>query len=127
MGAVLAREGQIIGEGWNRPISTNNPMAHAEIEALLNASQRDASYRLPGSTLYVTLEPCVMCAGAMVTARIRRLVFAARDLRFGAIRSKFQLADSDKLNHRVSIAEGLLGAEATELLAGFFHERRDRS
>ena len=127
VGAVLAREGQILGEGWNRPVSTNNPMAHAEIEALLNASQREANYRLPGSTLYVTLEPCVMCAGAIVTARIQRLVFAARDLRFGAIRSKFQLADSDKLNHRVSIAEGLLGTEATELLAGFFKERRDRA
>jgi len=126
VGAVLVNSGEIAGEGWNRPISSNDPTAHAEIEAMRVAALKLGNYRLPGAVLYVTLEPCVMCAGAMVNARIERLVFAARDLRFGGVRSKFQLADSDRLNHRVRVAEGLLAAEAAELLAGFFKERRDR-
>ena len=126
MGAVLVCSGGIAGDGWNRPISSNDPTAHAEIEAMRVAALKLGNYRLPGAVLYVTLEPCVMCAGAMVNARIERLVFAARDLRFGGIRSKFQLADSDRLNHRVRVAEGLFAAEAAELLAGFFKERRDR-
>lgn len=123
-GAVLVREDNVIGEGWNQPISSRDPSSHAEIEAIRQAASRVQNYRLAGTTLYVTMEPCVMCAGAIVLARIKRLVFGARDIRFGAVRSKFQLADSDLLNHRVRVEEGLLAAEAAELLGGFFRERR---
>ncbi|MBV9157942.1 MAG: tRNA adenosine(34) deaminase TadA [Acidobacteriaceae bacterium] len=124
VGAVVVYEGGVVGEGWNRPISSSDPVAHAEIEAIRDAASRLRNYRLPGTTLYVTLEPCVMCAGAMVAARIQRLVFATRDIRFGAVRSKFRLADSELLNHCVEVQEGLLAAEAAELLGGFFREKR---
>lgn len=117
-------QGSIVGEGANRPISSGDPTWHAEMEALREAAARLENYRLPGATLYVTLEPCVMCAGAIVAARIERLVFAARDIRFGAVRSKFRLADSDLLNHRARVEEGLFAAEAADLLANFFRERR---
>ncbi|HEX4165412.1 MAG TPA: tRNA adenosine(34) deaminase TadA [Bryobacteraceae bacterium] len=126
VGAVLVRDGQVLGEGWNHPISSNDPSSHAEIEALRQAAQRNQNYRLPGSTLYVTLEPCVMCAGAIVLARVKRVVFAARDIRFGALRSKFRLADSALLNHQAMVEEGLLAAEAGELVLNFFGERRLR-
>lgn len=124
VGAVLVENGIIIGTGWNRPASTADPTSHAEIEAIRAAALRTRNYRLGGATLYVNLEPCVMCAGAIVTARIARLVFAARDLRFGGVRSKFRLADSDLLNHRVKVEEGLLAAESAELLGNFFRQRR---
>lgn len=124
VGAVLTRNGQILGEGFNCPISKADPTAHAEIIALRKASGVASNYRLPGSTLYVTLEPCVMCVGALVLARVERLVFAARDLRFGAVRSKFRLGDSDLLNHRMQIEEGILAAEAATLLARFFAAKR---
>ena len=124
VGAVLVINDEIRGEGFNSPIASTDPTAHAEIIALRAAAQNERNYRLAGSTLYVTLEPCVMCAGAIVAARVERLVFAARDIRFGGIRSLFQLADSDLLNHRVRIEEGLLAAEAGELLADFFRKRR---
>lgn len=124
VGAVVVCQGEIAGEGWNRPISACDPTAHAEIAALQEAARTLRNYRLPGATLYVTLEPCVMCAGAIVIARIERLVFGARDLRFGAARSKFTLADSDLLNHRVQIEEGVLASEAVDLLARFFRGRR---
>jgi tRNA(adenine34) deaminase len=124
VGAVVVRAGEIVGQGRNRPIAACDPTSHAELEALRQASWRVKNYRLPGSTMYVTLEPCVMCAGAIVLARLERLVFAARDLRFGAVRSKFSLADSDLLNHRVRVDEGLLSAEAGELLKRFFEVRR---
>jgi tRNA(adenine34) deaminase len=125
VGALLVRGEIVMGEGWNQPIATSDPTAHAEIVALRQATGRAKNYRLPGATLYVTLEPCAMCAGAIVSARIERLVFAARDLRFGAVRSKFRLADSDLLNHRVAVEEGLLAADATEMLSRFFNRRRD--
>ena len=124
VGAVLVYEGNVLGEGCNRPISSGDPTAHAEIEALRQAASHLENYRLPGTTLYVTVEPCVMCAGAVVLARVARLVFGTRDLRFGAVRSKFRLADSELLNHRVRVEEGLLAPEAAELLAKFFRERR---
>lgn len=126
VGAVLMREGIVVGQGWNRPIRSVDPTCHAEIQALRQAALRLENYRLTRSTLYVTLEPCVMCVGAMVLARIERLVFAARDIRFGAVRSKFRLADSELLNHRVQVEEGLLAPEAAGLLADFFRHRRAR-
>jgi len=124
VGAVVVSGGEIVGRGSNSPIERNDPTAHAEILALREAAGRIGNYRLEGATLYCTLEPCVMCAGALVTARIARLVFGARDLRFGGVRSKFQIADSDLLNHRTEIVEGVLAAECVELLRGFFGERR---
>jgi tRNA(adenine34) deaminase len=124
VGAVLVGEGRVLGEGWNRPVSTSDPTSHAEVEALRQAAKAVNNYRLPGSTLYVTLEPCVMCAGAIVIARVGRLVFAARDIRFGAVRSKFRLVDSEMLGHRVKIEEGLLGVDAAQLLTKFFQSRR---
>lgn len=124
VGAVLVINRTIAGEGWNCPIASNDPTAHAEIQALRSAAGQRRNYRLPGSTLYVTLEPCVMCAGAIVAARVERLVFAARDMRFGAVRSVFRLADSELQNHRVHIEEGLHVVEATKLMLDFFQSRR---
>jgi tRNA(adenine34) deaminase len=124
VGAVLVLGGAAAGEGWNRPIAANDPTAHAEIEAIRMAAGALRNYRLPGSTLYVTLEPCAMCAGALVNARVERLVFAARDIRFGALRSVFRLADSELLNHRVQVEEGLFAAEAAEMLKRFFERKR---
>jgi len=125
VGAVVVIAGRIVGRGCNSPIARADPTAHAEILALREAAAAVGNYRLSGATLYVTLEPCVMCAGAMVNARIRRLVFGTRDLRFGGVRSKFRVADSELLNHRVEIVEGPLAAECTELLRKFFEERRE--
>ena len=124
VGALLVVSGTVLGSGYNSPIFQRDPTAHAEMAALREAARAAGNYRLDGSTLYVTLEPCVMCAGAIVHARVRRLVFGARDLRFGGVRSKFRLADSDLLNHQVEIDEGLLAAEATALLQEFFRDRR---
>lgn len=124
VGAVVERDGAIIGRGWNSPIARHDPTAHAEILALRAAAESIGNYRLEGATLYCTLEPCVMCAGALVASRVARLVFGARDLRFGGVRSKFQVADSDVLNHRVEIVEGVLGAECVDLLREFFEARR---
>ncbi|MBX9602356.1 MAG: tRNA adenosine(34) deaminase TadA [Bryobacteraceae bacterium] len=124
VGAVVARGGEVIGQGWNRPIGRNDPTAHAEILAIRQAAEKLGNYRLEGCTLYVTMEPCVMCAGAMVQARVGRLVFGARDIRFGGVRSKFQIADSELLNHRVEVVEGVLAAECTEQLRRFFAARR---
>ena len=124
VGAVVGRSGAIIGRGCNSPIARNDPTAHAEILALREAAEHIGNYRLEGATLYCTLEPCVMCAGALVAARVERLIFGARDLRFGGVRSKFQVADSDLLNHRVQVIEGVLAAECVELLREFFEARR---
>src|SRR5579864_1143041 len=120
VGAVVALSGEILGRGWNAPIARNDPTAHAEILALREAAARLGNYRLEHATLYCTLEPCVMCAGALVSARVERLVFGARDLRFGGVRSKFRIADSEVLNHRVEIIEGVMGAECAELMQRFF-------
>ncbi len=124
VGAVVVIGGRVAGRGWNSPVSRNDPTAHAEVLALREAAAAAGNYRLPEATIYVTVEPCVMCAGALVAARVRRLVFGARDLRFGGVRSKFRLADSDLLNHRLEITEGVLAAECTALLQGFFRRRR---
>jgi len=124
IGAIAVMQEKIIGSGRNSPVRLTDPTAHAEILAIREAAQSLANYRLGGVTLYVTLEPCAMCAGSLVASRIERLVFGARDLRFGAVRSKFALADSELLNHRVEIVEGVLAAECTELLQSFFSQRR---
>jgi tRNA(adenine34) deaminase len=124
VGAVVVSGESVIGRGFNCPISRNDPTAHAEILALREASAALGNYRLEGATLYVTLEPCVMCAGALVAARVRRLVFGSRDLRFGGVRSKFRVADSDLLNHRVEVVEGVLAADCLELLRAFFARKR---
>ncbi len=124
VGAVVVLDGEVRGRGFNSPIRLSDPTAHAEILALREAAREIRNYRLESATLYVTLEPCAMCAGALVAARVRRLVFGSRDLRFGAVRSKFRLADSDLLNHRVEIEEGILAAECLELVKSFFQQRR---
>jgi tRNA(adenine34) deaminase len=124
VGAIVVIEGQVAGRGANSPIAKNDPTAHAEILALREAAQAVGNYRLAEATLYVTLEPCVMCAGALVAARVKRLVFGTRDLRFGGVRSKFRIADSELLNHRVELVEGVLAAECVELLQNFFAARR---
>lgn len=121
---VVGPDGTRLGEGFNQPVAANDPTAHAEIVALRAAAKAAGNYRLPGATLYVTLEPCVMCAGALVHARIARLVFGGRDLRFGGVRSKFRVADSELLNHRVEVVEGVLGADCVALLESFFQRRR---
>lgn len=124
VGAVAAQGGEVIGTGANSPVSLGDPTAHAEILALREAAAACANYRLEDVTVYVTLEPCAMCAGALVNARVKRLIFGARDLRFGGVRSKFRIADSGLLNHRVEIVEGVLGAECSGLLQDFFRRRR---
>ena len=124
VGAVLVMEDECIGEGWNRPISAHDPTAHAEILALRAGATRLGNYRLPGATLYVTLEPCAMCAGAIILARIKRLVYAAADPRAGAAGSVFNILQSSQLNHRVELASGILEKEAATLLQTFFRERR---
>jgi tRNA(adenine34) deaminase len=124
VGAVVVMDGAIAGRGWNCPIERHDHTAHAEIIALREAAAAAGNYRLAGATLYCTLEPCVMCAGALVAARVERLVFGTRDLRFGGVRSKFRIADSGTLNHTVEIVEGVLAVECVELLRGFFEERR---
>ena len=124
VGAVVVAGGQIVGRGSNSPISRCDPTAHAEILALREAAQALGNYRLEEATLYVTLEPCVMCAGALVAARVKTLVFGSRDLRFGGVRSKFRVADAEILNHQVEIVEGVLAAECVEILQRFFEARR---
>ena len=124
VGAVVVMAGEVIGRGRNSPIERSDPTAHAEILALREACAAAGNYRLEGAILYTTLEPCVMCAGALVAARIAKVVFGARDLRFGGVRSKFRLADTEVLNHRLAIEEGVLGAECAELMLRFFAGRR---
>ena len=124
VGAVIVRGGALLAAAHNSPIASHDPTAHAEIKALRAACRDVGNYRLEGATIFVTLEPCAMCAGALVHARVARLVFGARDLRFGGAGSKFQVADSDLLNHRMEITEGVLGGECTTLLQRFFAARR---
>ena len=124
VGAVLVKDGSILSEGVNHPISGHDPTAHAEISALRSAATRLAQYRLLGTTLYVTLEPCPMCAGAMVHARVRRLVFGAHDPKTGAAGSVFDLVTSRSLNHRLEVTSGVLEEECGQLLREFFKARR---
>ena len=125
VGAVLVLGGEVIGEGWNRPIATSDPTAHAEVEALRAAARRLGNYRLPGSTLYVTLEPCAMCAGAIVHARVERVIYGARDPKAGACGSVFDLLPSDeRFNHRTDCQGGILAEDCGALLRAFFRVRR---
>jgi len=124
VGAVLMLDGGIVGEGWNRNITLNDPSAHAEIGALRDAGQRLGNHRFPGSTLYVTLEPCAMCAMALVHARVARVVYAAQDPKTGAAGSVFDTLTSDRHNHRVEVQGGLFADESATLLRDFFRSRR---
>jgi tRNA(adenine34) deaminase len=124
VGALIVRDGFVVAEGWNRPIRSNDPTAHAEIVALRAAGQALGTYRLTGTTLYVTLEPCAMCASAIVHARVQRLVFAAIDPRAGAAGSVFNIVQHPSLNHRVECTGGVLAEECGALLRGFFMARR---
>jgi len=124
VGAVVVADGEEIGSGWNAPISEKDPTAHAEIRALRTAAERLGNYRLPGTTLYVTLEPCAMCAGAIIQARVTRVVYAADDPRAGAAGSVFDVLTGGHLNHHPQCEAGLMAAEAGALLRGFFRQRR---
>lgn len=125
VGAVLVRDGEMIGEGWNRPITENDPTAHAEILALRDAGRRLRNYRLPGARLYVTLEPCPMCAGAIIQARVERVLFGAPDPKGGACGSVFDLLPSDaRFNHHTDCTGGLLAEACGDLLRSFFRPRR---
>ena len=124
VGAVIVKDNNIIGEGWNQPISSNDPTAHAEIQAIRIACQHQNNYRLPGTTLYISLEPCLMCAGAIVHSRIERVVFAATEPKTGAAGSCFDIFNDNKLNHRVQCEQGLLAAKSSQLLKHFFKARR---
>ena len=124
VGALVVREDSVLGEGWNRPIAAHDPTAHAEILALRDAAAQAGDYRLGGATLYVTLEPCPMCAAAMAHARIARLVFGAWDPRQGAAGSAFNLVTAPEMNHRIDSFGGVLSEECGALLRGFFAGRR---
>jgi len=125
VGALLVHEDHVIGEGWNCPIGQHDPTAHAEIMALRGAAARQHNYRLPDTTLYVTLEPCPMCAGAIVHARVARVVFGALDPKGGAAGSVFDLLPSDqRFNHRVTLTAGVMESECGDLLRDFFRARR---
>lgn len=125
IGACIVDEnGRLLAAASNRTITDNDPTAHAEILAIRAAAAKIGNYRLAGSTVYSTIEPCVMCAGALVNARVARLVFGARDERFGAVESRFRLCDSDLLNHRIEITPGILADECREMIQDFFRRRR---
>ena len=124
IGAIVVVDGQVRGCGFNSPIRLMDPTAHAEMLALREAASSIGNYRLEGATLYSTLEPCVMCAGALVAARVKRVVFGCRDLRFGGVRARFRLADSELLNHQAIVTEGVLAPECVTLLQRFFADRR---
>ena len=124
VGAVLVKNGEVIATGFNQPIGRHDPTAHAEIAALRAAAEALGNYRLPGCTLYVTLEPCVMCAGAMMHARLERVVFGAADPKTGACGSVLNLFAEEKLNHHTTVTQGVLAEECSSLLKTFFAERR---
>jgi tRNA(adenine34) deaminase len=124
VGAVLIFDNEVIGEGWNQPISSQDPTAHAEIIALRQAAKKIGNYRLLDTILYVTIEPCVMCVGAMIHARIKKLIYGADDPKTGAVKSVFQLLDSNEFNHKIEWQGGLLAEECSTLLQKFFKNKR---
>ena len=124
VGALLVRDGQVLGEAWNRPIGNCDPSAHAEINALRQAAKNEANYRLPGATLYVTIEPCTMCVGALVHARVARVVFGAREPKAGAVISQNNLFEHPSMNTNIVYAEGVLAEECSQVMSDFFAYRR---
>ncbi len=124
VGAVLVRDGQVISTGFNQPIGNSDPSAHAEMNAIRSAAQSASNYRLPGSTLYVTLEPCAMCAGAILHARVDRVVFGAVDPKTGAAGSVLDVFSEKRINHHTQVEGGVMGQECGQLLRDFFKERR---
>jgi tRNA(adenine34) deaminase len=124
VGAVVVRDGAILGEGFNQPIGAMDPTAHAEVLALRDAARRAGNYRLTGASLYVTMEPCTMCVGALVHARIATLVYGAVEPKAGAVESAAQVLANPRLNHRIEVVSGVLAAESSALLKGFFAGRR---
>jgi tRNA(adenine34) deaminase len=125
VGAIVVIDGEVAGRGYNQPIARRDPTAHAEMLALREAATATGNYRLSGATLFATIEPCAMCAGALVHARVERLVYGAADPRAGAISSVFQLCSSSALNHQVEIAAGVLEEECRDLIQSFFRARRE--
>jgi len=124
VGAVIVLNDQVVGEGWNRPISDNDPTAHAEIMALRSAAKKINNYRLLDTTLYVTLEPCIMCTGAIIHSRVKRVVYGALDPRAGAATSAFNILGTDCLNHQVNVDSGVLETECGHVLTEFFRNKR---
>lgn len=124
VGAVVVYDEQVIGEGWNSPISDNDPTAHAEIMALRSAAKKINNYRLLDTTLYVTLEPCIMCTGAITHSRVKRVVYGATDPKAGAAESAFEILGRDSLNHQVDVARGVLATECGQILTDFFRQKR---
>jgi tRNA(adenine34) deaminase len=124
VGAVIVRDDELIAEGWNQPVASHDPTAHAEIMALRAAGAAEENYRLLGTTLYVTLEPCVMCAGAIIHARVGRVVYGATDPRVGAAGSAFEVLGSEQFNHVVQVEGGVLAEQCADLLRSFFRARR---
>lgn len=125
VGAVIVRDDELLGEGWNQPILKNDPTAHAEIQALRASCEKEDNYRLPNATLYVTLEPCVMCAGALIHARINRIVYATAEPKTGAAGSCFDIFNTPQLNHHIACEHGILAEESSHLLRTFFRNRRN--
>ncbi|WP_114638302.1 tRNA adenosine(34) deaminase TadA [Polynucleobacter necessarius] len=124
VGAVLVKDGQVIAKAFNKPITSHDPSAHAEMLTLRQAAQVEQNYRLPGSTLYVTLEPCAMCSGAILHARVDRVVFGATDLKTGAAGSVLDVFSSKQINHQTRVEGGIMSEECGQLLRSFFKERR---
>jgi tRNA(adenine34) deaminase len=127
VGAILVRKGQVIGRGFNQPVRTHDPSAHAEICALRDAGQVVGNYRLPDATLYVTIEPCTMCYGAIVHARVKRLVFGATEPRYGAVISGQKLLDTGHFNHRPELLSGVLETECAQIMKQFFAAKRQQA
>ena len=126
IGAVVVRNGEIIGRGWNRNISDSDPSAHAEIAALREAGATLGNHRLEGCDLFATIEPCAMCAGALIHARVKGLIYGADDPKAGAVRSVLQVVNHPQLNHRMEVRGGILAGRSAELLQAFFRDRRER-
>lgn len=125
VGAVVVCNDQVIGEGWNRPIIDSDPTAHAEVMALRSAAKKINNYRLLDTTLYVTLEPCIMCTGAIIHSRVKRVVYGAFDPKAGAAESAFTILGTDCLNHKVDVENGILAAECGHILTNFFRQKRE--
>jgi len=124
VGAVLVHDGHILARAHNAPITMNDPSAHAELLALRQAGEKAGNYRLVGAELYVTLEPCIMCAGAIIQARLARVIFGARDPKCGAVASLYNILTDERLNHQVEVTEGVLREECGEIMSRFFQQKR---